>query len=551
MDIEQRIEFLNEPVAPPGAPAPPPAPQPPAPPPPPPGWTGEWQPPPPPDPPAVARRRWRFVPRSITARLVTGVVTLVVVVVLATGIGTYFALRAFLYDRLDQQLQSTAGSTTSIETLFNPGEPISAGVRAPQFVWTVALDEAGNVLANPLSSSVEPMKLSATDRRALAARTTSKPLTITTMDGEQLRVEVRQLQIRGVSPGVAVNSAVVIGLSTGEIDRTLHRLLVLELLIGAVAVTVALVATTGGVRFSLRHLFRVTRTAQEVAAELSPSGSGLERRVPVEDGDTTEVGQLAESMNTLLSAVETQFTARLDSERRMRQFMADASHELRTPLTSIRGYAELARMRRGVGDDDDGDATADNLERIESEGTRMSRLVDDLLILARSDQGTLPEKEVVDVRELLDDVVASCRAAYPEREIRLVDGPPLTVIGDHDQLIRAVRNLVTNAASHTPPSGTIDVRAFASGTGVAIQVVDEGPGLPPEDAAHVFERFWRADKARTRARGGTGLGLAIVASIVHLHGGTVQFQSTVEHGSTVTVWLPATELSASPGVPEQ
>jgi two-component system OmpR family sensor kinase len=300
----------------------------------------------------------------------------------------------------------------------------------------------------------------------------------------------------------------------------------------------ALGATAYGVRFSLRGLYRVTGTARDVAAELSPEGAGLDRRVEVVESGT-EVGQLAESMNTLLAAVETQFAARLDSERRMRQFMADASHELRTPLTSIRGYAELARMQRALGGAKDDDSTADNLERIESEGTRMSRLVDDLLTLARSDQGGLPEMQVVDITELLDDVVASSRAAFPQREIRCTDEEALTVLGDHDQLLRAVRNLVSNAATHTRAEGAIDVRAFTSGPGVAIQVIDQGPGLPPEEATHVFERFWRADKARTRARGGTGLGLAIVVSIVQMHGGTVQFHSTVEDGSTVTVWLPS------------
>jgi two-component system, OmpR family, sensor kinase len=143
------------------------------------------------------------------------------------------------------------------------------------------------------------------------------------------------------------------------------------------------------------------------------------------------------------------------------------------------------------------------------------------------------------VAELLDDVVDTSRAAFPHREIVLHEAAGLTVMGDHDQLLRAIRNLVSNAATHTAVDGAIDVRAFVSGPGVAIQVVDQGPGLPPEEAAHVFERFWRADKARTRARGGTGLGLAIVVSIVQMHGGTVQFQSTVQDGSTVTVWLPA------------
>jgi two-component system OmpR family sensor kinase len=195
-------------------------------------------------------------------------------------------------------------------------------------------------------------------------------------------------------------------------------------------------------------------------------------------------------------------------------------------------------MQRAIGEAPDSDD--DTLARIESEGTRMSRLVEDLLMLARGDQGSRPELAVVDVDELLEDVVTGSRAAFGPREI-VVDGGAhgLQVIADQDQMVRAVRNLVTNAAMHTNPDGAIRLRAFAHGTGVAIQVIDKGPGLPPEEAAHVFERFWRADRARTRARGGSGLGLAIVASIVSQHHGTVHFESTLERGSTVTIWLPA------------
>ncbi|MGI8761576.1 MAG: sensor histidine kinase [Jatrophihabitantaceae bacterium] len=480
-------------------------------------------------------RRWSILPQSLTTRLTTGVVLLVVLVVLATGFGTYYALQAFLFQRLDQQLLQTTDSNTAVANLFGstPGsEP--GGVHVPQHVWAVAIDSTGKVLAYPSSSDVEEMSLDAADRRALGTRASSAPLTVHTSDGVELRVTVQPVPV--VFPqGIEVRGIAVIGLSTDELRRTLEHLLRLELLIGASAVTVALVATAYGVRFSLRRLRRVTRTAQEVAAELSPEGAGLDRRVPVAESGT-EVGRLAESMNTLLSAVETQFAARLESERRMRQFLADASHELRTPLTSIRGYAELARMQRTVGGGEQ--TTADNIERIESEGTRMSRLVDDLLTLARSDQGSLPERETVDVAELLDDAISSSRAAFPQREIDVCAPNGLTVVGDHDQLLRVVRNLVTNAATHTRPDSTITVRAFAESPGVTMQICDEGPGLPPEEAAHVFERFWRADRARSRARGGSGLGLAIVASIVQMHGGTVQFASTVERGSTVTVWLP-------------
>ena len=456
-----------------------------------------------------------------------------VVLVLAVGSGTYFALQSFLYNRLDQQLQTTAGNSGST-SIFNDESP-NHGVQGPAHVWVIALDKSGNVIARPADGAAETMNLTVADRRMLAQRTSQSPVSVTTLSGAHLRVTVRDVAI-----GFAqIPGTVVIGLSADELQRTLRRLVSLELIIGAAAVVVALGATTWGVRFSLRRLHEVTDTAQEVAAELSPEGAGLDRRVTV-DEEGTEVGRLADSMNTLLAAVETQFAARLESEQRMRQFLADASHELRTPLTSIRGYAELARMQRELGTADDAvlDDSGDNLARIEAEGTRMSRLVEDLLTLARGDQGGLPEMAPVDVDELLDDVLAGSRAAFPERQIVGANPSGLTVVGDHDQLLRAVRNLVSNAATHTRPDGAIQLRAVPSGTGVAIQVLDQGPGLPPEEAAHVFERFWRADRARSRARGGSGLGLAIVATIVAQHDGTVHFESSVEHGSTVTIWLP-------------
>jgi two-component system OmpR family sensor kinase len=225
----------------------------------------------------------------------------------------------------------------------------------------------------------------------------------------------------------------------------------------------------------------------------------------------------------------------------MRQFLADASHELRTPLTSIRGYAELARMQRTAqGNAQTG--VADNLDRIESEGTRMSRLVEDLLLLARGDADDAAlamHRELVDVADVLDDAVSGSRAAFPDRPISLDVASAPAVLGDRDQLVRVVRNLVTNAAVHTERGRPIYVRAFADAGGAVIIVADGGPGLPSDQAAHVFERFWRADKARTRARGGSGLGLSIVAAVIRAHGGSVRFDSSVEAGSTVSVWLPA------------
>ncbi len=472
------------------------------------------------------RRRRRLGPRSLTARLVTGVVLLVLVLVVAIGTTTYLALRSFLGDRLDQQLQTTA---QNVQTVFN-NNPMNGP--APVEVYAVALDPGtGSVLGYPTGNSVKALEFDNATRRQLAKRAVDKPVTLHTLDGHQIRLLTVQVPVRrGFDRFVAT---VVVGLSTDEEQNTLDKLVNVELVIGAAALLVALIAMTWGVSFGLRRLRRVTVTAQEVAAELSPEGAGLDRRVDVPD-DGSEVGQLAESMNTLLAAVETQFAARLESESRMRQFLADASHELRTPLTSIRGYAELARIQRAAG----GDAQ-DNLSRIESEGTRMSRLVEDLLMLARGDQpGGEPVRELIDISDVVDEAVRSTRAAYPARHIDTDLASDIPVVGDRDQLLRAVRNLITNAAVHTAPDRPIRVSCHSAAGGTVVQVIDEGPGLPPEEAAHVFERFWRADKARTRARGGTGLGLSIVQSIIAAHGGTVWFESTVDHGSTVTIQLP-------------
>ena len=474
------------------------------------------------------RRRWNFLPRSLSSRLVLFVVALVIVVVTAAGTATYLSLKSFLYDRLDQQLTTTATPGRVDLLLSNRVPPDSFG--GPQLVWIAVLAVDGSMTAEqPQGPDIRTLTLSDGARSSLVDGVTS-PRTLTGTNGVRVRAVslASDFENRQGEP-----VTVVVGLSTSEVDRTLHRLVLIEIAIGAAAVAVALLLTSWGVRLSLRPLNRVTRTAREVTAELSPEGAGLDRRVPVTDPET-EVGQLGDSFNTLMGTVETQFAARVESEERMRQFLADASHELRTPLTSIRGYAELSRMKRANGEAEQ----SDTLDRIESEGLRMSRLVDDLLLLARSDQGAPPQWESVDVGELVEDAVEGARAAFPQRRIDADAPAALTVLADHDQLLRVLRNLIANAALHTAPGGPIHVSGRLEGYDVVLRVADSGPGLPPEEAQHVFERFWRADKARTRARGGSGLGLAIVASIVQAHGGTVDFESSVESGSTVTVRLP-------------
>ncbi len=485
-----------------------------------------------PQPNRVREWLWRHTPRTLTARLAIGVVALLVVLISITATVTYLSLRSFLYDRLDHQVSSSAtANADSILRSFarqrteNAGNLVFTGER----LWFNLINSDGSVPNLTLTSDDKGdfaiLKLTPARVQSLIAHP-NKTMSFSS-DGEPLHAR---------SVALTDGNFVVIGLSTREVQRTLHRLVLLEIIIGAAVIALAAALTSWGVRVGLQPLRRVTRTAQEVTAELGPDGSGLDRRVPVE-GAAIEVEQVASAVNTLLQAVETEFAARVRSEQRMRQFLADASHELRTPLTSIRGYAELSRLQgRST------DAPDDSMRRIEVEGTRMSRLVEDLLVLARGDQGSVVRREPVAVDPLLAEAADAVHSAYPVRDIVTVPSGGLTVIGDWDQLLRVVINLTTNAAVHTPPGRPIRLIATGGrtplGPAVAIQVIDAGPGLPPEEAAHVFERFWRADKARTRAKGGSGLGMAIVAQIVQAHGGTVQFDSSVQAGTTVTVTLP-------------
>ena len=493
--------------------------------------------------PAPQTRHPRWLPRTLSARLVIGVVGLLLVVVTITGATTYFLLRPFLLQRLDQQLNSVAsGNANSVRqcilsggrtcTVGVPGSSRAAQLATTQREWIVGYDSAGNAIIKVTANidSLSQLILSDRQREAVMSDPT-EVRTIATPDGLRLRVTARQIQIQIQTQTITV----VTGLSMEDVDHTLQRLLILELVVGATAVLLAAGLTSWGVRVGLRPLKRVTRTAQDVTAELSPAGSGLDRRVPDADPGT-EVGQVAASVNTLLEAVETEFAARLRSEERMRQFLADASHELRTPLTSIRGYAELSRLQGHSTDSPD-----DSMRRIEVEGTRMSRLVEDLLVLARGDQDMALRREPVEVDKLLAEAAHAVSSAYPERPLSIIGSGGAVVIADRDQLLRVLINLATNAAVHTP-AGPIRLEAIRgrtpAGEAVALRVIDTGPGLAPEDAAHVFERFWRADKARSRAKGGSGLGMAIVAQIVAAHGGHVQFDSTVAGGTTVTVTLP-------------
>jgi two-component system OmpR family sensor kinase len=272
---------------------------------------------------------------------------------------------------------------------------------------------------------------------------------------------------------------------------------------------------------------------QMVATAATIAGGDLGARVADVDPHT-ELGRLGGALNDMMGKIQKADDARAAGERRLRRFVADAAHELRTPLTSLRGYAEL--YRQGALKDDA--AVTNAMGRIESEGARMARLVDDLLLLARLDQDRGVERTPVDLGDEASDAMEAFRVVAPERSATLTVESGTIVAGDRMRLRQIVDNLLSNVRTHTPATAEVRVTVAQRGSRAILTVADTGPGIAPEDQERIFERFWRADPARTRSRGGSGLGLAIVASLVEAHDGTIRLESVPGEGAAFIVSLP-------------
>ncbi|MEU2031631.1 sensor histidine kinase [Nocardia amamiensis] len=360
----------------------------------------------------------------------------------------------------------------------------------------------------------------------------SGPYTVGSVNGS---TEWRVLTVR------TPEGTTTVALPLTQNTDTVRRLVMLQLIVGTIVLAALAVIAYFMVRRSLRPLRRVESTAAAIA------GGDLHRRVPVR-GNNTEVDRLSRSLNSMLTQIQRAFTATeaseeaaRRSEERMRRFVADASHELRTPLTTIRGFAEL--YRQGATDD-----PGTFMDRIERESQRMGVLVEDLLMLARLDAQRPLELGQVDLLAIASDAVHNARAVVaaghtdgPVRTIELQVEPgegTLEVVGDEARLRQVLDNLLNNAVTHTAPDASVTVRLTPAADHVLLEVADTGPGLPPEEAERVFERFYRTDTSRTRASGGTGLGLSIVQALVIAHGGEVGVRSTPGEGTTFTVRLP-------------
>jgi len=390
--------------------------------------------------------------------------------------------------------------------------PIDVFAAPGMYVQLLTTD--GRLVSRSENLGQQQLPLMAEARRA-ALRGQATAETVNLGDA-RLRVLTSPLTVRDRVIGL-----VQVGRSLGEMDAALERLrlfLIAGILLGLVA------AIAGGALIADRALApidRIARTAQQIT-----QAEDLGRRI-ARPGPQDEVGRLVTTFNAMLDRLETLFRAQ-------QRFVADASHELRSPLTAIRGNVDL--LRRGAAADPP--AQAEALSAIDAETARMTRLVTDLLTLAQADAGVPLAQEIVELDALLLDVYRQTRDQAPHLTVRLGHEDQAPVSGDPDRLRQLLLNLADNAVKYTPAGGTVTLSLWHEDRWVRVAVRDTGIGIAPEELPHVFERFYRADKSRSRAAGGTGLGLAIAQWIAQAHGGRIEVESTLGAGSTFTVWLP-------------
>ena len=467
---------------------------------------------------------------SLRTRLVLGVIVLAALGLAIADVATYTSLRSFLLHRTDVSLDAAHVGVEHALFQQGPAPPQRDALTAAapgDYIEVRTLN--GKVVAKgavpQFSQQTIPSPPSLPSKIALPGlgndgRDRSRYFTVGSADGDD-RYRVRA----SIEPS-AKNYVLIIAAPLEEVDNTLSRLVLIELLVTGAVLAALTALGLWVVRLSLRPLKAIEATASAIAA------GDLSRRVERAE-DRTEVGRLGLALNAMLGQIESAFKAREASERRLRRFVADASHELRTPLAAVRAYAEL--FTRGA--DRRPEDLARSMSGITRESERMSVLVDDLLLLARLDEGRPLERELVMLDELVAEAVETARAVDPERPIELTV-EPLTVLGDRDRLRQIVDNLLGNARAHTPAAAPVRVSVSSADDLAVIEVADSGPGLGEEQLERVFERFYRADESRSRSSGGVGLGLSIVAAVAEAHDGSVSAESGSGGGATFRIALP-------------
>jgi two-component system OmpR family sensor kinase len=523
---------------------------------------------------------WSRTP--LWVQLVLGTLGLAAIGLTVTAIVGVNLFRDYLINQSGQQLTTVARTIATAHSLKSTEQSLNCGsLPSDNAVELMTSADGGRVLASCGATVGQTTASPATPAAAalVTAAASGQPITMTSRVGSakvEWQFVVVRMRFRDTAPTPAPQSAsvdraasytpsptVVSGIVDGyvlvatplnNVDNTVSHLTDLEVAVDAAVLLALLGLGYVLVRRTLHPLRRIETAAAAISA------GDLTQRI-LQGHPKTEIGRLSRSLNGMLGQIESAFSAQagseaeaLRSEAHMRQFAADAGHELRTPLASIRGITEL--YRQGAADSRQ---VPDLMRRIEDEATRMGLLVEDLLLLARLDQERPLARDQVHLVALAADSITAARARSTDREIELrvekPDRAPVAngvdlgitrepvVIGDENRLRQALDNLLTNAVRHTPAGTPISVcvrPAGASGS-CLIEVADTGPGLSDEDAAHVFERFYRSDpsRARTTTQQGSGLGLAIVAAIAQAHGGSATVRSRLGRGACFVLSLPA------------
>jgi two-component system OmpR family sensor kinase len=460
---------------------------------------------------------------TLARRLVLQVAALVALVAVGLGLLSTLAVRQLMLKQLDQQVAGAANRIPGLGPASHWDGSWSGSWNGPrQQVGTliVLLPDSGQPSGFVLGELETSTRLKADELAQLKAAVSHDHSVVFSVDGFG-RYRVVRRDYSGMQ--------IVTGLPMDQVDRVLTGLGGLELILASMAVGAAALAARALVRRSLRPLNRLATTATHVSQlELDRGEVALAVRVPAEDADPrSEVGRVGQAFNHMLTNVDGALAVRQASEIKLRQFIADASHELRNPLAAIRGYAELTRRSR----DEMPSEAAYAMSRVESEADRMSKLVEDLLLLARLDSGPALDVRPTDLTEMVINAVSDARAAGPDHSWALdLPDVPITALGDAHRLHQVVANLLANARTHTPPGTRVETGLSIADHQAVLTVTDNGPGVPPEIQHAVFERFTRADTSRVRASGGenggsTGLGLAIVAAVVEAHQGSVTVES--------------------------
>lgn len=491
--------------------------------------------------PASPRRAW-----SLRLRLLVGQILVLAIVCVGITAATELALQHHLVTQLDVQLAGASYRSALMypepkhpgwhhESHFyprpGPGPRFLDAPGQPAGMVAAVINHGKVVDAGYLTGAGSRAALTPTAQTQLERIAGSRtPVTLDLNDLGRYRVVA--------APSRSGGDVIVTGLSMSNVDATMIRMLII---LGIVTVIALVAATTAGViiiRRALEPLRRVAQTASEVV-ELPLDRGEVELPVRVAESDAnpaTEVGQLGSALNRMLDHIAAALSARQASETRVRQFVADASHELRTPLAAIRGYTELAQ-RMGQ-DGGDREAVAHAMSRVASETERITRLVEDLLLLARLDSGRPLEREPVDLSRLAVDAVSDAHVAGPDHQWELdLPEEPVVVTGDAARLHQVLTNLLANARVHTAAGTVVTTRLSAEPTHTVLQVVDNGSGIPAALQSEVFERFARGDSSRSRKGGSTGLGLAIVSAVVKAHNGTITVDSSPGR-TEFTVRLP-------------